>query len=101
MMKNTKIYVVGAVADVGCSVPVSTCWSLVLANYEVACVGDSWAERDTGQNTINITSGGGLSWLDNFLLFGTKRELWYCQNNPFYCNFGHQIHVKMGNYKYL
>ena len=66
MMKNTKICVVGAVADVGCSVPVSTCWSLVLANYEVACVGDSWAERDTGQNTINITSGGGLAWVDTF-----------------------------------
>ena len=73
MMKNTKMSVVGAVADVGCSVPVSTCWSLVLANYEVACVGDSWAERDTGQNTINITSGGGLSWVDTFLFSVPRR----------------------------
>ena len=79
MMKNTKICVVGAVADVGCSVPVSTCWSLVLANYEVACVGDSWAERDTGQNTINITSGGGLAWVDTFFFReqgGKDKEFW-------------------------
>ena len=60
MMNTTKILGVGAVADV--VYPESTCWSLVLANYEVACVGDSWAEaeRDTGQTTINIMSGGGL-----------------------------------------
>ena len=58
MMNTTKISGVGAVADV--VYPESTCWSLVLANYEVACVGDSWAEQNTGQNTINIMSGGGL-----------------------------------------
>ena len=58
MMNTTKISGVGAVADV--VYPESTCWSLVLANYEVTCVGDSWAERNTGQNTINIMSGGGL-----------------------------------------
>ena len=60
MMNTTKISGVVAVADV--VYPESTCWSLVLANYEVACVGDSWAEaeRDTGQTTINIMSGGGL-----------------------------------------
>ena len=61
MMNTTKISGVVAVADV-VYYPESTCWSLVLANYEVACVGDSWAEaeRDTGQTTINIMSGGGL-----------------------------------------
>ena len=58
MMNTTKISGVGAVADV--VYPESTCWSLVLANYEVTCVGDSWAEQNTGQNTINIMSGGGL-----------------------------------------
>ena len=60
MMNTTKISGVVAVADV--VYPESTCWSLVLANYEVTCVGDSWAEaeRDTGQTTINIMSGGGL-----------------------------------------
>ena len=60
MMNTTKISGVVDVADV--VYPESTCWSLVLANYEVACVGDSWAEaeRDTGQTTINIMSGGGL-----------------------------------------
>ena len=41
MMNTTKISGVGAVADV--VYPESTCWSLVLANYEVTCVGDSWA----------------------------------------------------------
>ena len=50
----------------------------MLANYEVACVGDSWAEaeRDTGQTTINIMSGGGLDTNIYFFSFLDGMNVW-------------------------